>query len=468
MASKVTLLLVGLALAASLADSAYHCNPDNRDCSCADFSYKECQAPVSNDNIHVLDLEECIFQCDLFHSFGACDWFRFDQTGGEDENCHLHGPGNEPMLDYLSSCNKRGRPTRDINEACYIDPTISGMADNFCKSESFCPGGCTSCNDDICGKIHETECTMEDEGTDNSASAGTEDGCNLLCTSLGANSNEISYLVWGEREEQCICYPVGKRFCNNIIMEWGVTLDDYFRCGYPQPDPTTPPGPGPTTPDPRCHSDAECDTNDTPGFLCDQTDGLCKPGCHQHEDCRDIEYCDCDDGAPCPGGSVGVCYPGCRDQGSSCSLVQGGDGTCQEHICTPSGTPKIGEITVVTRDCAGCDGNNEGGTFEVAVTNSIGVAGCTTPKLDKAGTTDYGAGNTATFSGDELGPNSGGCKLYEAFGVTGVTVAWSGAGSWTPETVNVNHVLQTCCPNVGGGSASSSQPLKLECSQFLC
>ena len=66
---------------------------------------------------------------------------------------------------------------------------------------------------------------------------------------------------------------------------------------------------------------------------------------------------------------------------------------------------------VVTRDCAGCDGNNEGGTFEVAVTNSIGVAGCTTPKLDKAGTTDYGAGNTATFSGDELGPNSGGCKL---------------------------------------------------------
>merc|ERR1712223_135157 len=56
------------ALAASLVDSAYHCNPDNRDCSCADFSYKECQAPVSNDNIHVLDLAECIFQCDLFHS----------------------------------------------------------------------------------------------------------------------------------------------------------------------------------------------------------------------------------------------------------------------------------------------------------------------------------------------------------------------------------------------------------------
>merc|ERR1712018_857073 len=123
-----------------------------------------------------------------------------------------------------------GRPTRDINEKCYIDPTISSMADNFCKNEQYCPGGCTSCQSDICGKIHETECTMEDEGTDNSASAGTEDGCNLLCTSLGANSNEISYLVWGEREEQCICYPVGKRFCNNIIMEWGVTIDDYFRC----------------------------------------------------------------------------------------------------------------------------------------------------------------------------------------------------------------------------------------------
>merc|ERR1712109_186666 len=249
------------------------------------------------------------------------------------------------MLDYLSSCNKRGRPTRDINEACYIDPTISSQAKFFCDSERYCPGGCTSCNDEKCGKIHETECTMEDEGTDNSASAGTEDGCNLLCTSLGANSNEISCLVWGEREEQCICYPVGKRFCNNIIMEWGVTLDDYTRCGYPNPDDPEPEPEG-------CTSDADC--TEDPNILCDQTDGICKPGCHQHEDCRDIEYCDCDDGAPCPGGSVGVCYPGCRDQGSSCSLVQGGDG------------------------------NNEGATFEVAVTTSIGVAGCTTPKLDKA------------------------------------------------------------------------------------
>ena len=74
---------------------------------------------------------------------------------------------------------------------------------------------------------------MEDPGTDNSDSAPTEAGCNLLCTQLGVN-DEVSYLTYAQRvsttadeniaqchkpfinfdnmifqEETCICYPIG-------------------------------------------------------------------------------------------------------------------------------------------------------------------------------------------------------------------------------------------------------------------
>merc|ERR1711936_1103024 len=93
-ALKAVLLLATVALVSSQMSS---CNTDDRDCRCADKSFKECQEPVTADMIHVADLAECKFQCDLFNSFGACDWFIFEQTGGMDENCHLFGPGKEPF-----------------------------------------------------------------------------------------------------------------------------------------------------------------------------------------------------------------------------------------------------------------------------------------------------------------------------------------------------------------------------------
>ena len=86
-------------------------------------------------------------------------------------------------------------------------------------------------------------------------------------------------------------------------------------------------------------------------------------GCHVHEDCNGNEYCECDEGTGCPGGSVGSCRLGCRDQvssaflhffckkrllqGSSCTLADGSPGDCNsEHVCSPPGIPKIRKITV--------------------------------------------------------------------------------------------------------------------------
>merc|ERR1711934_1229887 len=132
--SKVMLLLGTCALLISQVGSVWQCNPTNRDCSCSDFSYRDCLEPVGDEQIHTANLEECIFQCDLFASFGACDWLLFDQTNGMDENCHLFGPGEEPMEDYINSCNLRGHPTRDINNECYIDPATPGSDPlGFCK-----------------------------------------------------------------------------------------------------------------------------------------------------------------------------------------------------------------------------------------------------------------------------------------------------------------------------------------------
>ena len=91
----------------------------------------------------------------------------------------------------------RGRPTRDIDNTCYIDPLNDPV--HFCDSTDRCPGGCKTCAaDDICDKIHETECTMETEGTDNSNSAPTAEGCNYFCTAEGL-SGDVSYLVYSLR-----------------------------------------------------------------------------------------------------------------------------------------------------------------------------------------------------------------------------------------------------------------------------
>merc|ERR1719273_522550 len=112
MAPKVMLLLGTGALLISQVESVYQCNPDNRDCL----------EPVGTEQIHTANLEECIFQCDLFASFGACDWLLFDQTDGMDNNCHIFA-AVETIDEYINSCNLRGHPTRDTDNKCYIDST---------------------------------------------------------------------------------------------------------------------------------------------------------------------------------------------------------------------------------------------------------------------------------------------------------------------------------------------------------
>lgn len=99
-------------------------------------------------------------------------------------------------------------------------------------------------------------------------------------------------------------------------------------------------------------------------------------------------------------------------------------------------------------------------TFYVNNGNGVNQT-CTTPVLDNPGTTDYGTANLGVFDTDSLG----GCKLFEAYVVTGLTISWNGAGAWKPETVTVDITMNICCKNAGLAIADSSHSPYLDCGQ---
>merc|ERR1711922_77365 len=104
------------------------------DCTCGDKAFDSCEEPNTNDKFHVDTIDECKFQCDLFNSFGACDWFLFYQGGGMDENCHLFGPGKEGLSDFLNTCTVRGGALRNADDKCLEEV-------DYCDNTGICPGG---------------------------------------------------------------------------------------------------------------------------------------------------------------------------------------------------------------------------------------------------------------------------------------------------------------------------------------
>merc|ERR1719184_417012 len=155
MALKALLVLASVGLVYSQSHCSAHVDGETpginsgRDCTCGDKAFNECDEPETNDKFHVNSIDECWFQCDLFHGFNACDWFLYYGVGGMDENCHLFGPGKEPMTDFVNSCNLQGGAIRNTDDAC-INPV------SFCDVPSLCPGNCASCNDDPCEGYIET------------------------------------------------------------------------------------------------------------------------------------------------------------------------------------------------------------------------------------------------------------------------------------------------------------------------
>ena len=74
-------------------------------------SYKaERDPPVANNNLDK-SFEECEFQCNLFSTMDACDWFIY-YLSGPSENCKLYGPGQMKMETWLASIDPTGEPVK--------------------------------------------------------------------------------------------------------------------------------------------------------------------------------------------------------------------------------------------------------------------------------------------------------------------------------------------------------------------
>ena len=127
MVFKSVLILAFIGL---LCSANSHCceTDEGRDCSCADRAFSEClEPPPSSTKIHVLDFEQCWMNCHLLPAIPYCDWFLFNASGKWDENCELFFGPEESMVDYLSTCNLVGMPTRLADDTCIADPSAGGF-----------------------------------------------------------------------------------------------------------------------------------------------------------------------------------------------------------------------------------------------------------------------------------------------------------------------------------------------------
>jgi len=200
-----------------------NCNPLMHDCSCGDKSFDQCNEPNPAVSLHVTDLNECILNCDLFATFGQCDWLVFFNHG-PDENCHLHAQG-ETMEEYLYTCNTVGQPTR------YKDGQCMTSWEQVCKNAVFCGDGCKPCDKlDKCNKYHQTDCTLKTEYV-----AATEldeitmNGCTGACIAQSI-SNPSTYFTWDKAAEACKCYNGGTRDCVKEVVMAGFSHADVVSC----------------------------------------------------------------------------------------------------------------------------------------------------------------------------------------------------------------------------------------------
>merc|ERR1712062_662898 len=103
----------------SLSEPA-RCNPQNRECSCADTSSRECEEFFPSERFHVDNIEECMELCQTLNPLGQCEWLLFHYSPAKGElsfippylNCELFAPDDASLEQYVNTCDKQGQPTR--------------------------------------------------------------------------------------------------------------------------------------------------------------------------------------------------------------------------------------------------------------------------------------------------------------------------------------------------------------------
>jgi len=126
--ATLVLLVLGLVGVNGLVDWP-SCDPVNSDCSCKDITFSTCHDPPASQEIHVGSLDECIQNCDLFGSFGQCNYLLYWSPGsGPDENCKL--VADTTIEQYLGQCGVIGQPLRDGYGSCVASAASGGLLFN--------------------------------------------------------------------------------------------------------------------------------------------------------------------------------------------------------------------------------------------------------------------------------------------------------------------------------------------------
>jgi hypothetical protein len=462
----------------------------DHECTCQDVSGGVCTQPGAASEIHVGTIEECIENCDLFNSFGMCDWIMFypsAQNPGVDENCRMIIDATESMEDYLGTCRYVGQPLFHkptlggdgvITGEC-MPNAIEGVGTGTCAPVPMCSGNCHGCSGTNCAGYAEADCTFTDDPNGESQAITSYDACFAFC-SLNAQTgapdvNNFAYLKFDKESQICNCETKGHKQCTIQIVKHGVTADDIATCSDDGPDPT------------GCTSDADCldasqpkcdaasgvcvqciSDSDCPNPAGDPTENLCSlvshtcmTGCRTDEDCESQDYCK----KASHNDEIGSCTLGCRNPGQPCTLEPG---TCSgTHTCEEGGSVYINGLEVYTASCVGCSSRELAGasiTLTAVVPGATGEGTCSTSVLDVPSRTDYpsGGGNVVFDQPETLDT----CYLFHSENeVTSFSVSWSGLGTWTPDKFIINWHENTprCCQNTGGTTLTDGVSASFSC-----
>merc|ERR1712223_883218 len=234
MSSKQQVVLISLVflIDVSLSELAT-CNPQNRECSCADTSSRDCEDFFPSERFHVDDIEECMALCQALNPLGQCEWLLFHYSPAKEElsfippylNCELFAPDDASLEQYVNTCDKQGQPTRRHDGSCTVNATNPSTGE--CNT-SICPSGCAPCDetDECHRKYHETECGMLNPAIRLEPNVPDFQFCLAIC----AGTQDATYATWSHLDHTCTCYSSGERLCRRQAVQFGFSQDDIDQC----------------------------------------------------------------------------------------------------------------------------------------------------------------------------------------------------------------------------------------------
>jgi len=173
------------------------------DCSCGDWYYDECGIHTPSQSLHVGGVQECFDNCQLFGSFGQCNFFTFDINHGGHDNCNLYASNAKA---FLESCSVYGQPLYDsdgyqLMESC-------GRAQLGCRE-------CQNYKATPCGGFRSLDCLLTQAPIHHFEDVSPKQECANLCrTESGAR-----YSLYDSEALYCECYDSGTRECARVMVE---------------------------------------------------------------------------------------------------------------------------------------------------------------------------------------------------------------------------------------------------------